>query len=80
MLSKGTSRQIQNFMYNIAWLRKQNNLSKKEMAKILNISVYHINKLEKGVLPNHLSADLVFNIRNHFGIHPTKQFGEKLKK
>ena len=35
------------FMFNVKWLREKHGLSKKEMAKILGISVGTLNKIEK---------------------------------
>lgn len=62
------------FMFNVKWLREKHGLSKKEMAKILGISVGTLNKIEKSELPPRLSVDIVFNIYQHFGIHPKNQF------
>jgi len=45
------SKDIENFLYNIAWLRKNNGISKKNMAKILKISVPTLNKIENGIHP-----------------------------
>ena len=39
------------FLKNIYILRTKYNKNKKEMAKILGISIYKLNKLENGILP-----------------------------
>ena len=54
------SQQYKNLTLNIIKLRKENNLSKKEMAQILHISSYSLNKIEKGELPPRLNIDIVF--------------------
>lgn len=66
--------EAENFMFNVAWLRKKYGLSKVKMAKLLGIGVGSLNKIEKGELPPRMSVDVVFNIHKHFGILPKKQF------
>ena len=68
------SQQYKNLTLNIIKLRKENNLSKKEMAQILHISSYSLNKIEKGELPPSLNIDIVFYIEKHFNIPPHKLF------
>lgn len=79
-MNKSNKQQLENFTYNIAWLRKQHNLSKKEMCKILDISIYNLNKLEKGILPKQLSVNVVFAVWKHFKVLPENQFIKKLGK
>ena len=55
-------------LHNIVWLRKQYGLSKKEMAKKLEISVWMLNKIEKGELPVSLKIDILFCIYREFGV------------
>ena len=45
---------------NLVNLRKKNGLSKKVMANVLNISIYALNKIERGELPEKLSVEIVF--------------------
>jgi len=78
MIGKNIKDEINNFINNIAYLRKKNGLSKKEMANVLNISVYVLNKIEKGELPKKLSVEIVFNLQKYFKISPEKQF-KKMK-
>ena len=68
------SQQYKNLTLNIIKLRKENNLSKKEMAQILHISSYSLNKIEKGELHPRLNIDIVFYIEKHFNIPPHKLF------
>jgi DNA-binding XRE family transcriptional regulator len=56
------------FLYNIAWLRKHHGLSKKEMAKRLDIGLWSLNKIEKGELPPRLRCDIIFAVHQNFGI------------
>lgn len=66
--------QLQAFMENIAHLRKQYGLSKKEMAEILGIGVKTLDKIERGELPKRISTHVIFRIQDHFCIPPSKQF------
>lgn len=56
------------FLHNVAWLRKYHGLTKKEMAKKLGISVWMLNKIERGELPSGLKIDVLYQIRKVFGI------------
>mgnify|MGYP003305338862 CR=1 FL=1 len=58
---------IDNLLYNIAWLRKYHGLSKKEMAKRLDIGLWSLNKIEKGELPPRLHCDIIFAVHRNFG-------------
>ncbi len=78
MIKKYINDEINNFINNIAFLREKNGLSKKERANVLNISIYTLNKIERGELPEKLSVEIVFNLQKHFKISPEKQF-EKIK-
>ena len=78
MISEINEKQIRNFTYNVAWLRKHHKLSKKKMAEILNISVNSLSKLEKDIIPPRLTIKIIFDIWDYFGIHPAKQFGQRL--
>ncbi len=71
--------EMENFIKNIKFLRKSNNLSEKRMADILKISVKSLNKLEKGELLPDVSIEIVFNIYNYFGIIPKNQFSVLLE-
>ena len=42
---------LENFLYNIAWLRRRYKLSRRDMAKILGVGVLSVKKIEKGKLP-----------------------------
>ena len=48
------------------------------MANALNISIYALNKIERGELPEKLSIEIVFNLQKHFKISPERQF-KKIK-
>ncbi len=74
MIRKNINDEIDNFMNSIAYLRKKNWFSKKEMANVLNISIYSLNRIERGELPEKLSVEIVFNLQKHFKISPEKQF------
>ena len=57
---------------NIMLLRQKYGLSKAETANILKISVSSLTKIEKGIIPPRLKVDILFYIRDHFGI-PIKE-------
>lgn len=76
-MKKVNENQLQNFTYNVKFIRKSNNLSKKEMADILNVSIYSLNKLEKGNIPKNLPVDIIFAVMHHFKLSPAQLFGEK---
>lgn len=59
---------IEIFLHNVIWLRKHYGLSKKEMAKKLGISVWMLNKIERGELPSNLKIDVLFDIYKEFGV------------
>lgn len=69
-MNPNNEKQIQILCENIAFLRKENHLSKKEMATILNIGVQSLTKLENGELPPRLRVDIIFHIYDRFGILP----------
>lgn len=71
--------QLKILAQNIAWLRKENRLSKKEMAALLEISVQSLTRLENGEVPPRLPVHVIFNIYNHFGILPKEQLTQYLK-
>ena len=70
MQNPNNEKQIQILCKNIAFLRRENHLSKKEMAAILGIGVQSLTKLENGELPPHLRVDVIFHIYDRFRIHP----------
>ena len=72
---KGNS---ENFLYNIAWLRRRYKLSRRDMAKILGIGILSVKKIEKGKLPKKLTVNAIDNIYAVFGVLPEDQFKSKL--
>lgn len=79
MHNPNNEKQIQILCENIAFLRKENHLSKKEMATILNIGVQSLTKLENGELPPRLRVDIIFHIYDRFGILPQALVSQLLK-
>lgn len=72
--------EAENFLYNVAWLRQHYGISKRKMAKLLNISVWHICCMEKGKLPSKIDVSVLFIIQDHFDVSPkellTRRLGE----
>ena len=53
---------------NVKRLRKRENLSKKEMARLMGIGVRSITMLENGVLPIRMKANALWYLKWRFGI------------
>lgn len=49
------------------------------MAKLLGIGVGSLTKIEKGELPQRLSANIIYRIYKEFGIKPSDQFDKTLE-
>lgn len=58
------------FTQNIAWLRSCHHYTKAEMAARLGIGVSSLTKIESGLLPKRLSANVILRIKEQFGIEP----------
>ena len=71
-------KECNNFCYNVSWLRKHHGLSKKQMAKLMEIGTGSVTKLEKGIFPPRMSINVVMLIYRHFGIRPSAQFTDRL--
>ncbi len=70
--------EIEIFCKNVKLLRENNHLTKKEMAKICNIGTKSLSMLEKGILPERLSASILFSLNEHFNI-PLKDLFKPLE-
>lgn len=68
-----------NFCSNLIWLRKYHKLPKHKMAKMLNISIWTLRKLEHYILPSHLKIDILLDIYKQFGISPTTMLTHRLQ-
>ncbi len=64
--------------YNVSYLRRKHNITKNDMAKILGIGIKSLNRIEQGILPPRLSVEILFNIREYFGIPLNILIGEKI--
>lgn len=56
------------FLDNIMFLRKENGISLKKMAQIMKISVNTLRKIEFGVLPKRLNAEVLLLLSDYFDI------------
>lgn len=72
------SREIENFLHNIIYLRRQNGLSKQEMARKLGISLHSLNQIEAGIMPPRLKISIVYAVYRHFGIRPSALVSRKI--
>lgn len=73
-----TKAELENFVCNIKWLRRQHGLTRKQMAEILKIGIWSMDKLEKGEIPPQLSIDVFFAVQKYFGISPSAQLSRRL--
>lgn len=51
---------------NIRYLRKKNGLTQREMAGQLNISLYSLRMIERGIIPKNLSCEILYYLQLHF--------------
>lgn len=56
---------------NITFLRKKNNLTKTEMARVLHIGIKSLSRIENGEFPPRLSCEILFRLYSQFGVDPT---------
>ena len=73
-------RDIEIFCHNVAFLRKQHKLSRKEMAKRLEIGVWCLTRIEQGLFPPRLGCNVVFCVYKQFGIRPSQLFSSRLER
>lgn len=73
-----TDNEIRNFIDNVILIRRMSGLSKEDMARILNIKLDSLDKIERGELSDDVSVEVVFKIYNYFGISPKILFGKSL--
>ena len=71
---KQNSEEIMIFCQNIKRLREKNELSKKEMADILEIGLTSLVKIEHGIVPPRMGADVIFKTSQYFKIKPHELF------
>ena len=78
MRNKVFEGEVENFLYNIKWLRHNARLTQTAMAKRLGVSIKTLKAIESGQLPAHTSVNILFRIDREFGIPPIEQFRRKL--
>ena len=67
-----------NFGHNFLLLRQEHHLTQKQMAEKLNISLYAVQKIERGTPPLRLGAYVLINIYLSFGVLSEDMFKDKL--
>lgn len=72
--------QMKTLTANIAGLRKENRLSKKEMAVLMGISAHGVTQIENGNLPPRMQLSALFRVCNYFGYSPKTLFTQNLEK
>ena len=79
-MSEKIAEERENLLYNLTWLRRRESLSKEEMAAVLHISIAGMEQLEKGVLPEELSAEVFLFLPERFGLSPVQLLSERIGK
>ncbi len=72
------TKEHENIIHNIAWLRKDRGLTKKRMAEILNLSVKTLSKIERGETSRKLNATTIVRILDNFDITADELFNSRL--
>ena len=65
---------LQVFCKNMYALRKKNNLTQQQMARILGISIKSLRSVEKGSVPPRMKISVVYRIYNTFHLLPSELF------
>ena len=60
--------ELTKLLNNLTRLRKQNDLTKTEMANALHISTVTLNKIENGIMPKRLGANILIRASRYFSI------------
>ena len=76
MNTKPLSEENRNFLSNLKYLRRQHNLTQKQMAQILGISITTWRKMEQGIMSPQLSSLLVYRAADAFGIPTSTLFSK----
>lgn len=69
----------ENFLYNIAWLKKRHGLSEEKRVQLLGIGIGSFRKIEAGEIPRRLEVRIQFNIWTNFGIPIKDQLEKRLE-
>lgn len=81
MVSKDVNNEVIKYLsYNVLYLRKKHNITKKDMARILGVGIKTLNKIEHEILPPRLSVDILFKIQKRFGISVSSLVSEDISK
>lgn len=65
---------------NLTYLRKENGISKQELADIMGVGLWTVTKLERGELPPRMKVEALFRIQHRFGVSVHRLLGERLSK
>lgn len=78
MYGKASEDEFKIFAHNVAKLRQDHGISKKEMAGLLGIGIESLNKIESGEFPPRLKISVFFEIQKHFGVSPGNLLKQRL--
>ena len=67
-----------NFLDNLAFLRKEHNLTQIQMAELLGIGITSWRMIERGIMPPRLSCEIIMRAEELFGIPAAHLLSESL--
>lgn len=70
--------QVENFMYNLTFLRKKFGISKRKMAELLQVDLRTLTKIENGIVPGRTMVRLLFEIEDRLYIPCGRLLRERL--
>ena len=72
------NRSSENFCRNVRTLREKHGLTQKQMAEIMETSVYSVRLMEQGKLPPHLPYTVLYGLADYFKLPADAFFLEML--
>jgi len=72
--SNQTQKEIDVFCRNVKILRERYGLSKKEMARILEIGAASLTEIGQGIIPHRASTNIIIKLSQYFSIEPHRLF------
>ncbi len=72
-------KELANFCRNVERLKDNYDLSDRQMMKIMHVSYGTLKSIKNGVVPNRISADVLFYLNNYFKVDIASLFTEKYK-
>ena len=77
-MKRTIEQELENFRYNVIWLREHHQISETKMARIMRIGINSLRKIEQGEFPKNIGIRMFFCAGKYFGIPPAKLLSERL--